>query len=134
MNHRSCNLLALLCTLLVSMQASGVHLHYCLDGFGQPAALHAADLPSHHDHHGHSPEQSAEDAHSDLIIFLGRDAVVKKSGLLDHLDDHALPPSPFLALTEAVFEAPIIDHVGVAAVHSQALPPPARGPPQFISR
>jgi len=119
--HRS--ILLGLCSLLLSVQVTGAHLHLCFDGQEPPIQLHMLDADESHDEAGFSR------THSDEEVALNGDTSTRNDSL-----QFELPP--VVSGTLAYELVPVTSVPGAlrsddtllfAARHE--LPPPPRGPP-----
>lgn len=111
--------------MLVTMQASGAHLHYCFDGAAPSVSLHYLDEQTA----GHAIEKS----HSDLVVPMGSSALLKKIGSGQDPTDVEMPavaaPLPSLQQVPAASRIDFIEYLP-AAPRWFAAKPPARGPPR----
>ena len=114
----------LACVMAVLVQATGVHLHLCLDTGGQPMSVHAADTGHHAEHH-------EEGQHQDIDL-----AWVADSALKPPQAALALPPL-LLAVVWVCLQA-AVRRIGPPLARVPLVPPsfplqrpPLRGPPSF---
>lgn len=122
-------LLMLICALLVTAQAGGVHLHHCPDDGPQSVSVHGPDWQPHDctvpGGHGFAAP------HADQVIFLSSEAPLKKRDAQAELPDLVWASAPALlpaAVVPAVATPSAAGHVPVPRRYS--LQPPARGPPR----
>jgi hypothetical protein len=120
-------MLLLLCGIMLSGRAAGIHLHLCFDGSEPPASVHFEDAGHHGEHH-------ADEEHQDLDLSLAFEAIAKavKQGLDLPVFLLAalllLPPLVRTTLRRGLPEPP------AGAFPSRlSLRPPLRGPPSPIS-
>ena len=118
-------ILLVLCSLLLSAQVTGAHLHLCLDGQEPPVQLHVAGATETHD------ESKFSLPHSDREIALTRNA--STPGKFFPLD---LPPA-IDCTTAHELQLPADSPTPACADHPSfrtaphELLPPSRGPPHL---
>lgn len=117
-------LIWLLAIALLPVRIANAHLHMCLDGQEQRAALHVMDAPTH-------DGTDTESGHKDRDVTLSATLSVTKANTLD---DAPLPllDAYVLALLLPVEQAsvPSISVQIPALTPAFDLRPPSRGPPR----
>jgi hypothetical protein len=120
------SLIYALCSFLLLGQATGAHLHVCLDGQEPPVQLHLAGASEQHD----AAELSRP--HSDREVALYRGSATNGKNL--QLD---LPLAagglfaPDLQQTVGLITAPRFEQIA-AYTSVRGLLPPSRGPPDIV--
>lgn len=120
----------LLAIALLPVRMANAHLHLCMDGQQPPVALHVHDVATHD---GSQPH--ADDNHNDRDVNLSATTTVAKSSLVD---DGLLPALLHVYVLATLLPPPSAvapADVSVPSFHSAPLdgPPPARGPPAFLT-
>ena len=120
----------LLAIALLPVRMADAHLHLCMDGQQPPVALHVQHVATHD---GAQPH--ADDDHNDRDVDLSATTTVAKSSLLD---DGLVPALLHVYVLAALLPRPSAAapaKVSVHSFHSAPIdgPPPARGPPAFLT-
>lgn len=118
----------LLAIASLPLRMTDAHLHLCMDGQQPPVALHVQHVATHDGAH-------ADDDHNDRDVDLSATTTVAKSSLLD---DGVVPALLHVYVLAALLPPPSAAapvKVSVRSFHSAPIdgPPPARGPPAFLT-